>query len=531
MYLYETTAVIDALGTTTPVRLALGSGYNHPSGPGYFAPVVEKELIAAAITRTIYPDRFGFGLGAIDSGAVSAVAADGEWDWLADAGFGKPATLRLGPGPSAPYSDFAVVATGIASSARVGIDRFQIGFYDSTDVLDAPMSEGTFAGTNSGTVGLEGTAADIKGQRKPRAFGRVRDIEPVLLNAGTRIYGWNYTRAGNRAPTASVEQVRVRGSAWTFTTDYPNAAALAAASISVGYYGTCVAESLIRMGGSDPIDGAVRLDAIIGNGASANYAANLVQEILLDAGWGAGDISAVDLSTLNGLRPYDAQYYTQDDTARNAVSDLLASILAWGVPDANGVFRFGFVPTSVGAAQASIREVRPGVALAVDEVNLLQIESLLDETTKDVPAKSVQTRFGRKWGAQPRAVLAPALTDALKEAYSTEWLTTAKLDNAGVALQFENADEVIYDTLLVDAVAAAEVNTALAALLARRPKRYAVDIAATPDNIKLFQPGGRVNLYHRRLGMSNGYQGFITKAKVDARSRIVSLEVLGVGNV
>lgn len=529
MYLYETTAIVDGVGTTRPVRFCLGGGYNKSSGPGYYAGNISEENTGAIITRSIYQNRLGFGLGEVDPGVVSIVSS-AEWDWLADAGFGKEAIMYIGEKDD-EYNDLIVVARGVASNALVGEDTTQLGWQDKTKILDNPLSEGIFAGTNSGTTGLEGLSTDIKGQRKPRAWGQCIDIQPVLLNAPLRIYGWNHNRSGTRIATQTINAVRVRGSAWTFTSDYANSAALAAASISVGFYGTCKAESLIRMGGSSSIDGNVRIDVTIGATAADNIAGNVVKAILLDTGESLANINTVEIAALNAARPYTVQFYTQDDDARSVIDQVLSSVLAWCVPDTLGVYRFGFVPTSLGTAVANVRKFRYDTKAGVNDVNLLEIKPVLDTDTKGIPAKSVRVRYGYRWNVLPIETLASGLTDTQKAQYSTEFLITPVVSSSSAATQFTNATDVTYDTLLINSAHAVEVGDALLTLLARKHKRYNVAIAANPDTIEIFQPGAQLILYHPRFGMENGYQVFITQLTVDARARQVKMQVLGIDYV
>ncbi len=193
-------------------------------------------------------------------GAVKAADPNGDFDRLIDLGYGKPATLKLGD-DTGPYSTFETVLTARCKVLSVGDTALSFAWEGRLAELDQPACPATFAGTNSGTDGLEGTADDIKGQPKPWAMGVLRNISPVLLNSATRIFGWNRAVGGARAATATVSAVRFAGSPWTFDQDHATAAALQAASVTGGQYATCRAESLLKMGGSVALNGAVTLDA------------------------------------------------------------------------------------------------------------------------------------------------------------------------------------------------------------------------------------------------------------------------------
>jgi len=530
-YLYETTVLTDPT-TSVPLRLAAGAGYNDPSAPGYFSPVIMQDSTGAIFTKSIYQSRLDFGLGALDAGVIS-FAASSDLDWLADGGFGQPATLKLGDSDAA-YNTFTLVATGVASNALIGVETGEIGWQDRTKNLDKPISTSFFAGTNVGSTGLEGLATDIKNQRKPRCWGKLDDIEPILLNGPQRIYGWNYTIDGTRKATATVRAVRVRGSAWTpwTTPNYANAAALQAASITVGYYATCLAESLIKMGGSASIDGAVRVDVTIGATTAANYTGAIVTEILTDMGEAAA-ITGAELAAIDTAKPYLTGYYTADATARDCVTALLNSVLAWGYCDQYGAYRFGFIPTSLGTASVSLRRFGVGVAATDTDVNIISLSPLLAGAEKGVPAKSVQVRFGRRWGAQEVSNLATGLTDAEKATYSTEWQVTDIATSSDVENQFTNADDVVFDTLLYTSADAVSLRDALASLLNKKEKRFSIDVVATASTVELFRPGILVNVFHERFGMQNGYQCVITKVRAEATAQntAISLELLGIDYV
>lgn len=529
VYLYETTALTDLIGTEVDIRMCQGRGYNHPSAPGYYEPVLTSDT-GARIVRSIYADRLNFGLGTVDAGVVTAVSTKGQFDWMDDAGFGKPAKLLLGDDTD-EHSNFTTVIEGRAIAALVGEDTLQIGWEDKTAVLRENASLGTYAGTNSGVTGLEGLATDIAGQRKARGWGKLIDIAPVLVNAPNRTYGWNNTRAGARAPSYSVDAVRVRGSDWTFDQDYANAALLEAASITVGYYATCIAESLVRMGGSTSIDGDVRIDATIGDpGSDENYAGFIINELLEEAGETGATINTTELAALDTAKAYTVGYYTQNDTIQDVIDALLGSILAYGVVDTTGIYRFGFVPATTGTPAVTLRKFGLGVAATATDVNIVSLEPVLETSSKNVPAKSVQIKYGYRWDVQDKANLASGLTDAEKAELSTQWRTTDEVTN-GIEAKFSNADAVIYNTFLTEQADAEDVADDLLAIVGIKPKIYKVTVTAQPDTINLFRPGMLLDIYYPRFGLQAGYQFFATRVEVNTRARQVTLIVRGVGSV
>lgn len=528
VYLYETTALTDLIGTEVDIRFCQGRGYNHPSAPGYYEPVLTADT-GARLVRSIWQDRLAFGLGTVDAGLISAVAQAGQFDWMEEAGFGQDARLLL-LDDTEDYGDAVLVAQGKALSALVGNDVLQIGWEDKTQVLREKASLGLYAGTNVGSTGYEGLATDIGGQSKARAWGELIDISPVLVNASQRTYGWNNTRAGAHAPSDAVNEVRVRGSAWTNDGDETTAANLAAASISVGHYRTCLAESLVRMGGSSSIDGDVRIDVTVGATAADNRAGAIIYDLLIEAGETAPTINTTELAAIDTAKPYNIGYYTQNDDLADVIDSMLASILAYGVVDTLGVYRFGIIPSSTGTADVTLRKFGLGSYANATDVNIVSLEPVLETSSKNIPAKSVQVRYGYRWDVSDKATLASGLTDAQKAAFSTQWLTTDAATN-GIEAQFANADAIIYDTYLTDAGDAEDVRDDLLDIVGIKPKNYKVTVMAQPDTINLFRPGILVNIYYPRFGLDNGYQFIATRVEVNTRTRQVTLIVRGIGSV
>lgn len=530
IYIYDTDVVLNGAGDKQPLRFAIGGTYNHPSASGPYLDlgIAEGDATSFTATQTIYQDRLGFGFGSIDGGVLQCVAPDtGEYDFLRNVGFGQPARLRYGA-PNADISTFFRVFDGIASNAEVSQDVFRIGWQDGSKLLDTPMSEREFEGTNTGTTGYEGLTTDIKGQRKPRAWGRVPDIQPILLNAPLRVYGWNYTRSGVPAQSLAVNAVRVRGFVWSNVGDYPNAAALAALALTTGQYATCLAESKLRMGGSSPIDGSVRIDALISN----DKAPTILNNMLLDAGVAGDNISTSDIALLSASRNFDVGFYTQDASTREAMNELLLSILAWCSIDTTGVYRFGTVPTVTD--NSVVRSIRKLGLSSVGDENTLTLVSLQPEVnveTKNVPAKTVRVAYFYRPDPPSKDNLASGLSDADKQSLSQEYRYTNKLMNNETAVLYDNADEVEWRTRLVQEGDANAIRDALLAIIGKRQHRYTAQIFAEQSGFEGLRVGSCINLFHKRFGLQNGKQMFITSVALDVRSGFLSLGLLEIGDV
>lgn len=194
--------------------------------------------------------------------AVAAQAvldnADGELDDLPSryAVGGRPATVQLGPA-GGDLDDFGTLAELVGESWARAAGTLRLQLAPRSFNLETALREDTYAGTG----GAEG-GADLAGKEKVRAFGKLRNVAPPLLNSDL-VYDLN---GGNAIQT--VDGAYDRGVALTFDADYASYAALVAAAIPSGQYGTCLAEGCLRLGATP--DGQVTVD-LQGDATGSGY--------------------------------------------------------------------------------------------------------------------------------------------------------------------------------------------------------------------------------------------------------------------
>jgi hypothetical protein len=95
----------------------------------------------------------------------------------------------------------------------------------------------------AGTTGAEGIA-DLKDRLKPWAFGRCRNVEPVQIDLIDNVF-----QVSGYGPVSAISAVYERGASFGASLgDFPNYAALVAADIPEGRWGTCLAEGMFRLG-------------------------------------------------------------------------------------------------------------------------------------------------------------------------------------------------------------------------------------------------------------------------------------------
>lgn len=116
--------------------------------------------------------------------------ASGAWlldSAVHDAVDGQPFTIRIGTGGS--LSNYPAYATGICKSVNPGWDYIDYILNDQVSFLyDLPLQTVKYAGTNSGSTGLEGLTTTIIGNPKPILVGYARNISPILCQEVNLIY-------------------------------------------------------------------------------------------------------------------------------------------------------------------------------------------------------------------------------------------------------------------------------------------------------------------------------------------------------
>lgn len=129
------------------------------------------------------------------------------------------------------------------------------------EILENFINEGTFTG-NLVTDEYDGDE-DLKDKVKPRLIGQVYNIKPILINPAKLIYGFNWDKEGNFAPSGEFNSVRDGGldlidnyssyGELFFVQDFATTLAMDTATApEAGTYYTCKTDSTIKLG-SKPI--------------------------------------------------------------------------------------------------------------------------------------------------------------------------------------------------------------------------------------------------------------------------------------
>lgn len=181
-------------------------------------------------------------------------------------------------------ASYARAAQSLTLSLQIDTEPFQ------ADVLSAKYA---------GTGGAEGSV-DLAGRVKPLVIGWALNVEPVLIDATNSVYQFS-----GYGPIEEVVALFERGSDFgPEVADYADYAALVAASIPPGTWGTCLAEGMIRLGA--PAYGVITGD-VKGHKVGAStprLTGAVIAELANIADLDSALINASSLSALDTAVPY-----------------------------------------------------------------------------------------------------------------------------------------------------------------------------------------------------------------------------------
>lgn len=228
----------------------------------------------------------------------------------------RPVRLWTGePGTAWPW---AQLFEGLVQAATVRDGRLTLTLRVNDAWLDRPVLN-SYAGTGA----VEGPAA-LQGAPKPLALGAPKYVAPQLIDAVNNV--WQFHGAGSaRAVTAALDRLVRYPSSVGNSADF---AALVAASIPPGSFGTCLALGLVRFGA--PPAGPLTLIVEGDNGSAAGWVRRpgaLIRRIALLAGATTAQLDLANLTALDTAAPFNLSLYvTAQTTARDLIARVAASV-------------------------------------------------------------------------------------------------------------------------------------------------------------------------------------------------------------
>lgn len=378
-----------------------------------------------SLGRVLFEGSGSFGASRASAGSVSLSNNDGALDLLVyDYAFdGRLVVVRRGD-PAVPYAAWAVIMSARLQDVTVDGNTLRLVIRDRLTDLTDPLPRPKYLGDNVAPLGVEGTAADLKDQYKPRIYGVVLNVTAKAVNTSKLIY-----QVSDAA--CLVTEVYDNGKALGLGAPYVDQAEMIATAPAAGQ-ARCF-QGLIRLG-STPV-GPITVYAE----TVERRAAGLLRQIAIDAGVDSGDIDGGDVDALNTANSAPVGVWVTDETsAQQAMDDLAQSIGAWYGFDRLNVMRMGRLVEPAG---------EPVATFGKREVKSFRIREA------GIPVPRTVLRYARNYTTQGQ----PAeLADPAHKAWVGEEFRTAATDDEAVLPIWPHAEEFSIDTLLVleaDAVA------------------------------------------------------------------------------
>lgn len=475
IYLVEVTGAA-AGGATTVFRYSTRGYVTLPTDTPANTYWEERVKTPGLLRQSMFSSGRTSGESEVGYGVIELVNNDGALDHLIDYAFdGWPLKIYTLEDENAPFSSAVVRFSGTMEQAEFGDTLMVLRVRDLMQSLDKPIQTVTYAGTNVGASGLEGSSDSLKGKVKPLTFGTVFNVAPAQANTTALIY------QVNDGPISTCN-VFDRGIALTKGTDYTSATDMTGNVPAAGTYRVYPAGGYFRLG-STP-SGMVTADVVQ---SATSTVADTVQVVASRAG--VGGVHSLDITALNTKNNAPVGIYINSETTvLQAISNLTNSIGAYCMFDNESRLRLGRLELPYGTPDHTL-----------DDWEILDISRIVSsDTERGIPAYKVTVKYGRNYVVQTMTDIAAA-AQVQSERRGIDYRNAFNQDDS-VKLQYPLSEELVRETLLVnEADAQAEASRLLNIYKTRRDF---FEVTCRTD--KQIEIGQTVHVTYPRFLLNNG---------------------------
>lgn len=520
MFLAELTFATNTLGNTTTLGYASGPQFmTAPTENPSNTPYEPRILKPGNYERHCWQKGTTRGRSTRAYGGVTLANNDGALDILMTYGAdGQSAVLRQGPDIQGAYpSAYPAFFTGIMRRVDTSWTEVDVILTDRQgDMCDKPYQTTKYAGTNSGSSGLEGLTNDLEGKPKPKLRGTSFNFAVPCVNTSSLIYQID---DGTALTPLTLSYVYDKGSALTIDSAQVSLAALIAASPSGGH---CTAyagpEGWYVKVGTQP-SGTLTVTA--SEGALANRTVAQIASRIASNEGGLPLAQIVGIAALDAAKPYEIGFWSgvNEYTCGSVLDQVLDSANAFFSDSRAQTFNLGWLqdPT-VMASVLTINQWQikahegitvsgvndPGTGFLIeDQVNIdPPVYSPNQDTTTGLPCWRVRLYYNYNNTVQTETDLAGS---ALAEiAYTTLQYRTILAANPLIRVEHIKAPEFTATTMITNAAdATTEANSQLAL---RSVMRYIYEIPVDPAIAVGVDLGQAFTLVLNRFGCNTGKQ-------------------------
>ncbi len=508
----------DAAGVVTTFRYASGTGYNHPSAPGYYEPRVINGL---SIKRTVFASGTTTGAVGVGAGTVDLANPDGGLDALIDYGFDGGKLYVYLIDPTQNYSTKVQIGRLTMEQADFGWSKVSIKVRDRLMELESKkLQPNLFLGNNSLPNGLEGVAGDLKGKPKPRTFGKVLNISPPCVNTSRLIF------QVNDGAVADIPAVYDRGAGLTKGADYTSQTDMETNAPAAGAYRVWPAGGYFRLG-SNPV-GQITADVLQGAAAANRTVAQILYAMATGPGGiPTGDVSSSDVTALDAANSAVVGLYVDaESTVRAAMESICNSIGSWFGFDRLGVLRLKRFEAPSGSPVATLVRINFSSATTASAGDIISIERTgTNNPGRGVPAYRATLEYQPNYTVQP-SDLAGAVTQDRRNFLALETRQVSSTD-ATIQLQHPLAPVMAFMTRIDDATAAQTESDRQLALYKVRRDLLETAVKVDETLAPLFDLGAIISVQIPRFGMGAGKLFSIIGIQFDAANNVANLELWG----
>lgn len=477
-----------------PITLRFSSGdYIDPSGNYYDLRIKQPALFSSgAYTGSVIQtsSRSAFG-------ETTLVNTDGGLDYLADyAVDGRVSILSLRD----EEGIITPVITGTIRSLSFQDNIVSVLLRDPQEVLELPHPSTTYLGNNVLPDGLEGTENDIKGKVKPQTYGKVRNVEPVLVNSSQLIY---QIHDQDILPTVHVDVTHIydRGVELTKGAHYTDLSTFLAAGVPSGHFTTY--EGYFKLG-STPT-GTVTCDV-----DSLTFLLGDVFDLICSqAGY---SLTSTDKTTLNSYG--QVGIYLSDLKTTSSLLDLLSSTI--------GGYWY-FESSTVIRARQLVAPTSPEVF--IDDFQISSISrSSTGAGSNGLPIYRIKLKADKVEVVQND--LAGSVDNERRARISTQF-REAVYESLAVRNRHPLSEEVEIETAFRNLPDAQVQSDRLGMLLGVRRDTVEVVVRLDSAVAGIIDIGTVVNLRSYKLGYLEGKDFVVLGYTLDARLSRLTLELFG----
>lgn len=486
---------IEALDSSdTPTVLRFSSGDYTDSSGNYYDLRLKQPCL---YTNTAYFGSVIQTTSQVGYGEAVLVNTDRGLDYLADyAVDGRVMTLSL---LMESTGTIETVLTGSVQSLRFEDSTISVQLRDEQAILDNPHPYTSYLGDNILPGGVEGLASDIKGNQKPTVYGKVRNMEPILVNTVNRIY---QVHDHSKNPNVDVIAVYDRGVLLTLHTTEADLASLFSVNPPAGYYSKF--GGYFRLG--VPPNGVLTVDV----DAALVDAGDVVELILSEVGCTLSPQSKTLLNTESG----DIGFLLSTEQPTSFMLNTVAQGVGgyWFV-DTNKVVTFGLLE-SPSSAQVELYDYQ-----------IISISrSATGAGSNGLPVHKVKLKTDKVELVQTD--VAAGADESVRARVKNQW-REAVFENPATKVRHPLSEEIVIETALRDFTDSEAQAQRIQQLLGVR--RDIVSVVARVDDevLAALSIGSTVKVTSYKLGYSAGKNFTIIGYTLNAKLSRVELDLFG----